>query len=98
MSSLFFTGLSQENKSYNENCISRKNKRASLELPPQELHSSNKNVLLKNSKAVVITKAGTNKVQIFEDIKMYLIKFLHPAKWAIYSLALPQCSSAWKRM
>lgn len=46
----------------------------------------------------VITKPSTNKIQILEDIKMYLIKLLHAAKWAVYSLLLPYRMSAWTKV
>lgn len=46
----------------------------------------------------VITKPSTNKIQILEDIKIYLIKLLHAAKWALYSLLLPYHMSAWTKV
>lgn len=50
----------------------------------------------RNSKDMtVITKPSTNKIQILEDIKIYLIKLLHAAKWGLYSLLLPYRMSAW---
>lgn len=60
---------------------------------PQVLRSSSKTEIstVKSKDVNVIAKASTNKIQILEHIKIYLIELLHAAAWAISSYYFIAC-------